>query len=175
MDHALVVEVAIRAARLDERDLLATVEAASGRLFADIGMPEIADGEPLWLDAWGEVADAGLVFVAEADGAVVGFVLCELLDGALHVEQLSVDPAFGRRGIGSALVHRACTEASRRGLANVTLSTFRDVPFNGPFYRRLGFVEVPDHELTPGLRVRRDHEAAEGLDPATRAMMRLSV
>lgn len=167
-----MVSCVIRPVRAAERDDLARVERASGRLFADAGMPEIADGEPMWLDAWAEHASSGLVWVADVEATVAGFALCEVLDDALHLEQLSVDPAFGRRGIGTALLEHVCAEAARSGLPAVTLSTFRAVTFNGPYYRSRGFVEVPDLELTAGLRQRRLHEAAEGLDPETRMMMR---
>jgi hypothetical protein len=44
----------------------------------------------------------------------------------------------------------------------VTLTTFRDVPWNAPFYRRLGF-EVVD-ELPSGLAAIRAHEAMAGDD-----------
>ncbi len=46
------------------------------------------------------------------------------------------------------------------------LTTFRDVPWNMPFYARLGFDEVAPNELTPALRAVLADEARRGLDPA---------
>jgi hypothetical protein len=54
----------------------------------------------------------------------------------------------------------------------ITLTTFTDVPWNGPLYRHLGFRVLTDDELGPELRALRDRETAHGLDPAQRACMR---
>jgi GNAT superfamily N-acetyltransferase len=165
----------IRTAVADDVTALVDVELASGALFLDVGMPDIAEGEPMWIAHWDRFHEPGLAWVLEADGRVVGFALAELLDGALHLEQLSVLPEYGRRGFGSALVEHVCAVAGDRGLPAVTLSTFRDVPFNGPFYARLGFAALDESKLTPGLRACRDSETANGLDPTTRVMMRRPV
>jgi ribosomal protein S18 acetylase RimI-like enzyme len=154
----------IRRAVGEDAAVLRDVEVASGQLFRDVGMAEIADDEPMWLDSWPSYVERTWVY--EVDGAAVGFVMCEELGDALHIEQLSVDPAHGRRGIGAALVRHAITVAARRP---VTLTTFRHVPWNMPFYERLGFVEAVDP--SPALLTRFDEEAALGLDPTTRVMM----
>ncbi|WP_370039331.1 GNAT family N-acetyltransferase, partial [Nocardioides sp.] len=86
-------------------------------------------------------------------------------DGAptAHLEQLSVRlPEHGRRGVGTALVHAACEEARWAGHDSLTLCTYRDVPWNGPFYRRLGFSEDP--APPPHLARIRRHEQDLGLD-----------
>lgn len=154
----------IRAAAAEDAPALRDVEIASGQLFRGIGMAELADHEPMWLDEWGRYVDATWVY--EADGAIAGFAMCEPLGGALHLEQLSVHPPHGRRGIGAALVEHVCAVAGERA---VTITTFRDVSWNMPFYERLGFVEVSDP--TAALRARLVEEAAAGLDPATRVVM----
>ncbi len=80
-----------------------------------------------------------------------------------HLEQLSVRlPEHGRRGVGTALVHAACEEARWAGHDSLTLCTYRDVPWNGPFYRRLGFSEDP--APPPHLARIRRHEQDLGLD-----------
>lgn len=61
------------------------------------------------------------------------------------------------------------------GLPALTLSTFRTVPWNAPYYRRLGFREVEAAQITAGLRAVLDAEVAFGLDPSTRVCMRRSV
>lgn len=155
----------IRLAAGDEAAVLRDVEVASGELFRTVpGLEAIADDEPMWLDSWPSYVDR--TWVHEVDGAVVGFVMCEPLGGALHIEQLSVHPAFGRRGVGAALVRHVVAVAGARP---VTLTTFRHVPWNMPFYERLGFVEATAPSVE--LRARFDEEAAAGLDPVTRVMM----
>jgi len=55
----------------------------------------------------------------------------------------------------------------------LTLTTFREVPWNGPYYQRLGFVYLTVEEETPGLRAIRSSERERGLDKWPRACMRL--
>jgi hypothetical protein len=56
----------------------------------------------------------------------------------------------------------------------VTLTTYRDIPWNAPFYRRLGFEELTAAELTPDLREIVLAEAKKGLEPTRRVVMRWS-
>jgi len=88
------------------------------------------------------------------DGGPVGFAAAAPIDAFFHLAELSVDPNHGRIGIGQALVEAIAGLADRRGLAGVTLTTFRDVPFNAPFYARLGFVEMPLSDAPVTLRER---------------------
>jgi GNAT superfamily N-acetyltransferase len=73
----------------------------------------------------------------------VGFARIEEPAGQAHLEQLSVEPSHARQGIGGRLLEAACAWAAEAGYRSITLMTFRDVPFNGPFYARHGFVEIP--------------------------------
>jgi hypothetical protein len=57
----------------------------------------------------------------------------------------------------------------------VTLTTFRDVPWNRPWYERLGFRVLGEDELGPELRARRDEEEHLGLPAALRVCMRRDV
>jgi GNAT superfamily N-acetyltransferase len=99
----------------------------------------------------------------------IGYARMELVGGEPHLEQLSVDPRHGRRGVGTALLDAAQAWAGGRP---VTLTTFADVPFNRPYYERRGFAVVPEEEWTPALRALVAEEATHGLDPATRVVMR---
>lgn len=101
----------------------------------------------------------------------VAFARVDEVDGAAHLEELDVLPGHMRHGVGGALVEHVCAWAAERGYRAVTLCTFRDVPWNGPFYARHGFREVTDP--TPGLVALREKEAAIGLDAVgTRVVMR---
>ena len=108
---------------------------------------------------------AGIAEVFARNGvAVVGVEINEdaLSRGRQHLEQLSVLPAQGRRGIGGALVAAALEEARWAGYDEMSLCTYRDVPWNGPFYARLGFEPV-EHLAAHQQRLR-DHEVELGLD-----------
>ena len=85
-----------------------------------------------------------LIWVAVDDREeLVGFALCSDRREDLYLDQLSVLPRHSRRGLGTRLVRRCLQEAEARAFRRVSLSTFRKVPWNGPFYRTLGFREVP--------------------------------
>jgi hypothetical protein len=60
----------------------------------------------------------------------------------------------------------------RAQFESVTLSTFRDVPWNMPFYERAGFDVVPSNALSPALASIVDDEARRGLDMHRRVVMR---
>lgn len=108
------------------------------------------------------------------DDPAVGFAVLEILDGTTHLAEVSVLPGSMRRGMGTALVTAACEWAREHGQSSVTLCTFADIAWNAPFYRRLGFVDLPPAELGPQLRARRERETELGLDAVgRRIVMRL--
>ncbi|MFI5837824.1 GNAT family N-acetyltransferase [Micromonospora sp. NPDC051300] len=165
-----------RIARADELTEVQRIEVASGAPFREIGMHRVADMPPLPLDALAAGQRAGRLWVAvDPADRPIAFALVDLVDGAAHVQQLSVDPAYARRGIGRRLLDEVAEWAAGQGLPALTLTTFRSVPWNGPYYARYGFRELAASELTPGLTGLLAAEAALGLDPADRmAMRRLS-
>jgi GNAT superfamily N-acetyltransferase len=106
-----------------------------------------------------------------ADGLPVGMAIASVRDGAVYVEEMDVLPAHGRRSRGARLLACVCAWAQARGYPAVILSTFRDVPWNGPFYRKHGFKDLPPAEWTPGLRAIRENEARHGLCVEARVFM----
>ncbi|HET9140929.1 GNAT family N-acetyltransferase [Actinophytocola sp.] len=159
----------IRTARPEELDRLPPIERASGELFRDIGMAHIADDDPMPV----ATLRRHHVWVAvDVTDAPVAFAVAAELAGCAHLEQISVHPDHARRGIGARLIDRVGDWAAGRGLAALTLTTFRSVPWNEPYYRRLGFRVLPPGEITPELAGILAAEAERGLDPATRVCMR---
>jgi GNAT superfamily N-acetyltransferase len=106
------------------------------------------------------------------DDLPVGMVIASVRDGAVYVEEMDVLPTHGRRGLGARLLGRVCIWAGAQGHAAVTLSTFRDVPWNGPFYRKHGFRDLQPAEWTPGMRAIRETEERQGLRVEARVFMR---
>ena len=99
-------------------------------------------------------------------------VFASVREGEVYVEELDVMPEFGRRGLGSRLLNCVCDWAEEQRCAAVTLSTFRDVPWNAPFYRKHGFRDLQPAEWTPGMRAIREKEAQLGLRVDARVFMR---
>jgi 8-oxo-dGTP diphosphatase len=83
------------------------------------------------------------VLVAEADGQVVGFLALSfipVLSGLRAlVDDLAVDPAYRRQGIGAALVEAAIRRADRRGATHLLVDTSRGDVAARAFYRACGF------------------------------------
>jgi GNAT superfamily N-acetyltransferase len=94
-----------------------------------------------------------------------------VLDGDLHVEQVSVHPDAAGHGIGAALLAAAEQLGRARGHRRMTLTTFRDVPWNGPYYARLGWSTLAAGDLPPELAAARQHERDLGLDEWPRQAM----
>ena len=163
----------IRAVRPAELPLLQEIERAAGRPFRDIGMPEIAEDAPPTLADLARHRRAGLAWVMAGEADVpVAYLIADRVDGNLHVEQVSVHPGSARRGLGRALLDHLAAHAAREDVPALTLTTFRQVPWNAPYYARCGFQFMDDGALTPGLRSIREREAALGLDRWPRVCMR---
>ena len=86
---------------------------------------------------------------------------------------MDVLPAHGRRGLGTLLLAQVCKWAEAQGHpAFDSLSTFRDVPWNGPFYSKIGFRTLQPSEWTSGMRAIRENEIQHGLRAEARLFMR---
>ena len=165
--------ISIRPASEDDGDVLRQIERLAGEAFADVGLADIAADEPPSIDVLAAYAGAGRSWVAEDEGhEVVGYVLVDVVDGNAHVEQVSVRPDRQGRGVGRALLAQVDRWATERGLGALTLTTFRDVPWNAPLYEHLGFRTLDETEIGPQLAAAVAGEAAHGLDPAERVCMR---
>ncbi|MFH9606791.1 GNAT family N-acetyltransferase [Streptomyces sp. NPDC017448] len=167
----------IRSARRSDLPVLQDIERAAGEPFRALGMAFVADDDPPPLDLLESYRQAGRCWVAtdplSATGdRPLGYVLADPVDDALHIEQVSVDPAAARRGIGRGLIAHLAAVAARRGMTALTLTTFTDVPWNAPYYARIGFRVLREEELTDGLRTIRGEEAQHGLDRWPRVCMR---
>lgn len=162
----------IAAARPQDLARLPAIELTAARLLAGHA-PEAVLNETTGWDVLYNAQQHGRLWVALADDVAVGFAHVEMTDhDAAHLEEIDVDPHHGRRGLGTQLVLRVCDWAAAHGCACVTLTTFRDVPWNMPFYARLGFEIVPAAELGPALIAIVSDETRRGLDPARRVVMR---
>jgi GNAT superfamily N-acetyltransferase len=163
----------IRLARAGELSTLLDVERFAGARFS--ANPALADiTEDLTPhEELHQAQRAGRVWVATGpSGRPIGFAFATIIDGYCHLEELSVLPDFGRRGVGAALVQTVCAYAVSNNWAGVTLTTFSDVPWNAPFYERLGFEIIDTTLLTPGLARAFADEKRRGLPLHLRCVMR---
>jgi GNAT superfamily N-acetyltransferase len=157
--------VIVRPALSFEIETVRDIERASAQRFVGL-MDALAADEPSPASVLAARIDAGGLLVTEVDGILAAFVMFRPIGDGLYIEQIDVLPAFERRGIGAALIEAVGLRTHR-----LLLSTFRDVPWNAPYYRRLGFLDLDDKKLAPDLQeIRREH-LARGLDESLRVFM----
>ena len=125
----------IRPVRPDELALLPALERAADTMFEPLGVGPLPG--PGTVD---EFAAALVVLVA--GDPPVGLCRIDAIGDGAHLEQLSVHPDHAGRGTGRALLRAGCAWTAVRGYPELTLATYRDIPWNAPFYASEGFVEA---------------------------------
>jgi len=163
----------IRLARPDEVVRLREIEDEAGTIFAGLGLIDEALDVSFPLEDLARLVAMGQVWVGcRDDDLPVGVVIASVLGGVAYVEEMDVVPAHGRHGLGARLLATVCSWAEAQGHPAVTLSTFRDVAWNGPFYRKQGFRDLQPVEWTAGMSAIRAKEARHGLRVQARVFMR---
>jgi len=171
--HMSLDSCSIRLAQSDELDRLLKIEDEAGTVFAGLGLIDEARDTSFPRDDLARLIALGQVWVAcPGEGIPVGMLVASVWEGAVHVEELDVVPRHGRRGLGARLLATVCAWAEARRYPAVTLSTFRDLPWNGPFYRKHGFRDLQPAEWTPGMRAIHEREVRHGLRVELRVFMR---
>ena len=166
----------IRPARPDDVEAIIHADIAASALFAPTGLlsAEALADHVLEEDLLASI-EAGQLDVADlgSDG-VVGFSQFTKMGDDLYLQQISVHPAFGKRGIGRKLMSRLDVHAEKSGAQQTTLSTFRDLAWNAPFYASLGFTELPRSAYAPYMTAIETSQAPF-MDVSKRVFMRKPV
>lgn len=169
----------IRLAEVEDLAVLNELERAAAKEFS----PYIA-----WLNVTSHLLE-GLVplhfleqaqaedrlWVAVRDRQIVGFVVIKFLIESCFIVEIDVHPEHWRKGIGSALIEACCASAKIHGFSKMTLTTFRKVPWNIPFYRELGFALLPPENWPPEIQAIVRHEDRYGFASDKRAVMARSL
>lgn len=164
--------IVIRAARTRDLPLLGPLEDRAGRRFEESRHPYCASFPHFDVDRLAELSRAGTVWVAVDGDEPIGFVIAERWGDDGYVHELDVEESYGRRGVGRRLLGRVAEWARADGASSLLLSTFDDVPWNAPFYARLGFAVVPLAAYTTTMLAQRQRDAAAGMPLSSRVMMR---
>ena len=145
----------IRIASKTDLDRIWAIDSSATKKFASIpALADLAAAEETsekfeyWLEH-------GRVYLVESSDLALGFVAAQENDDVLYIVELSVHEDHQRRGFGAVLLEAvfewAESIARREGreTARVSLTTYPDVPWNGPWYRKHGFVEVDAEVIGP--------------------------
>jgi GNAT superfamily N-acetyltransferase len=152
------------------------VEDAAATMFDDNGLLDGIPDEPTDAASLRAAVREARLWVAVVDGRsgeaeVLGFALARWCGPDAHLQELDVVPKWGRRGIGRRLVAEVMAWAVEHDRPRVTLTTFTSVPWNAPFYERLGFAVLPHADWTDALRETWEHERSMGLPMDQRVTM----
>ena len=130
----------MRRARESDAGALAAIERSAAELFHALpNLAWIADEPVPSTAAQQDVISRQPVWVGEIDGRAVAFLIGELCPDALHIAEVSVHRDWHRHGIGRLMIQQAEVAAVRLVRRAITLTTFRAVAWNAPYYQRLGF------------------------------------
>lgn len=159
----------IRMAQFDDALFLPGIEQSAAQVFRSIeGLEWLADTVTLSVERHQQLIALSMCWVVvDAQEAPQGFLCAERLGDALHIHEVSVAQAAQGQGWGRKLVEAAMDHARSNGLDSVTLTTFKHVPWNAPFYRRLGFEPTTDSRLAEILAA----EYAHGFERDSRCAM----
>ncbi len=151
------------------------MEISASKLFLTIeGLDTFADDSCATEEQHMSAIEPGTSWTAETDdGQQIGFLAAIPEDTALHIYEISVHSDCQKKGVGKALMERAEAHARALGLSEMTLTTFRHVPWNAPFYERLGFQVLKLEECGTRLGGILAEELGRGLPmPEQRCAMR---
>lgn len=162
----------LRLARKDDAHFMPDIERAAGNLFQSIdGLAGVAGEHTLPVDRLQRYIRKGHSLVAHSGERMIGFLVNEPFGRELHIWEIDVHPDFQGKGVGAGLLRACMIDARNSGFTALTLTTFRDVPWNGPFYERRGFEEVTALDAHPRLAGELALEADHGLPIERRCAM----
>lgn len=142
-----------RLARPDEIEIVRDIQRAAGRMFLDTPYPEAA-GDPVDdAETLAAAQDNWWLWVTvDADDRPVGAAHLTILGDGLHIRELDVHPDHAGARRGAAILKAVERFFAGRGIADISLTAFVDVPWNAPYYERLGFGIVAPDEMDEPLR-----------------------
>lgn len=162
----------LRLARAEDADTMPLIEAAAAALFSDDPGLGCIDPNDTWTpDELRGLIRKGHCLVSHVGDQMAGFLVSQPFQRELHIWEMDVLPRFQRRGIGAGLMRACMIDARNSGFKAVTLTTFRDIAWNGPFYAQLGFEEVTALDAHPRLSGELANEVDDGLPADRRCAM----
>jgi GNAT superfamily N-acetyltransferase len=151
---------------------LPVIERAAAALFpAHLITPELRNGVVPLNQLEMARAEKRLWVALGFAGEVVGFALATATNDTAFLQEIDVHPQHQRQGLGRSLIQAVIDWAKQLRYASLTLTTFEHLPWNAPFYERLGFCKLENDKLSDDLRRRLHAEQQSGL--RERVAMRL--
>ncbi len=168
--------IAIELARQEHLADIPGIELAGATLFTEADLPqEVRYRVTGGTDLRHAFNEDRLWVATHQSGQAVGFAMAEVVDRQAYLTEIDVLPAFGRQGIGTRLVHAVVEWAGACDFDSLSLITFRHLPWNAPFYEKLGFSIVDFAEHGPELLGLMEEERQVGINMDNRVAMKLKI
>ena len=147
-------EFRLRPAKDGDLPVLVEIDDEASLLYSEAGISFDLEADHPFVKSeslrWGRAITLGRVCIAESrEGRAVGFAVLGTVDGEPYLDQIAVRPEAMRRGIGTALMRWTFEQTAAQRL---WLTTYAQVPWNGPYYERFGFRTVPESEWGADVR-----------------------
>lgn len=147
------------------------MELSAALSFRGRNVPEAIFSEFTPPEAWAGRQAAGTLWVAQVAGRIEAFLGATAHGERLHIDEFAVAQGHQGRGLGRRMLEATVAWARGAGFRQLSLTTFRDVPFNGPFYASAGFRLWDD--APPEVAAVLVSEAARGLNDRCAMVMDL--
>lgn len=148
-----------------ENDLpfLKEVEVSAASIFPPGILP--SPGETLAICEFRKAMLLGRLTVCRnGSGRPIGFALWQERGKFALLAEIDVLPEYGRQGIGTALVEGVAYDVARGGFPLLFLTTFGNLAWNAPFYRKLGFTIPHEGDLPEFVRQILANERERGME-----------
>lgn len=167
--------IRIRLASADDVPKIAPLEKAAGEVYREIGMDAVADDAPIPDSLLLLAVEEQRLWVAVEYGALKAYVLGEFLPQSLHIDQVTVHPDAARRGLGALMIESISADPRSKERGLITLTSFANVPWNAPYYERIGFVDIPESEWPEGVSEKVKADQEHGLATWPRVVMKREI
>lgn len=142
-------------------DNAATVFRQLGGSFAKIDFSALTP--EFYVDA---ISQNQIIWLVELRGEPVGFLRAKPVDDILFCAEMSVQKHHHGKGLGEKLINHFMNYAKSDGFSGVAGITYKNVPWNGPYYQRLGFDYLEDAQIGEELRAIKTSEIENALSQA---------
>ena len=171
-----MTEINIKLAGSEHLSAIPAIELAASAMFPEADLPVEVRYLVIENELLQEAQSDARLWVALTDERTpVGFAMAGIIDGGAHLDEMDVMPDFGRQGVGTRLVRTIIDWARLGDYPVLTLITFRHLPWNAPFYERMGFEAMATSELGEELAKLLQEEGDAGIDVHKRVCMKLDL
>lgn len=167
--------IRIRLGSADEIHKVAPLEQAAAEAFREIGMDAVADDDPVAESVLSQAAEERRFWVAVEYGVLKAYLLGDFLPQSLHIDQVTVHPDASRRGLGALMIESVSADPRSKERGLITLTSFANVPWNAPYYERIGFNEIPREDWPEGVAEKVDAEQGKNIAAWPRVVMQRAI